>query len=158
MMDGQVAAIRSALDGDGSTDTIIMSYSSKFASAMYGPFREAEQSAPQSGDRKGYQASWGNVRQALLESALDEGEGADILMVKPSLMYLDVLARLRERTDLPIAAYNVSGEYSMLIASHDRGWLDLRDAVRESTQAIDRAGADLIISYWANRYDELLGG
>jgi len=157
MMDGQVASIRGALDGAGLTDTLIMSYSTKFASGMYGPFREAEQSAPQQGDRKGYQASFADARTALRESALDEAEGADILMVKPSLFYLDIIARLRERTDLPIAAYSVSGEYSMIIAAADRGWADLGAVARESTQAIARAGADLVISYWANRYEELLG-
>lgn len=154
MMDGQVATIRSALDEASFQDTIIMSYSSKFASAMYGPFREAEKSAPQEGDRQGYQASFRNLGAALRESRLDEAEGADILMVKPSLFYLDVLARLRAETDLPLAAYNVSGEYSMLHASAERGWGDLRGMARESIAAIDRAGADLIISYWANRYDE----
>ena len=157
MMDGQVAAIRRALDSDGFADTLIMSYSTKFASAMYGPFREAEQSSPQHGDRRGYQASVADLRLALRESALDEGEGADILMVKPALFYLDVLARLRERTDLPVAAYNVSGEYAMLIAAAERGWGDLHAMVRESIQAFDRAGADIVISYWANRYDEVFG-
>lgn len=157
MMDGQVASIRAALDGAGLEQTLIMSYSTKFASAMYGPFRDAEQSAPQKGDRQGYQAPYADPHQALRESALDEQEGADILMVKPALFYLDILARLRERTDLPIAAYNVSGEYSMLIASAERGWGDLRSMVRESTLAIARAGADVIISYWAHRYDEFFG-
>jgi len=155
MMDGQVAAIRSALDGGGFTGTIIMSYSTKFASAMYGPFRDAEKSAPKAGDRKGYQASYANERLALRESQLDILEGADILMVKPALFYLDILSKLRAQTDLPIAAYNVSGEYSMLIATAKRGWGDLRSMVRESTSAIARAGADIIISYWANRYKEL---
>ena len=125
MMDGQVAAIRRALEEAGFPDTMIMSYSTKFASAMYGPFREAEQSSPQHGDRRGYQASYADLRTAMRESALDEDEGADILMVKPALFYLDVLARLRDRTDLPIAAYNVSGEYSMMIAAAERGWGDL---------------------------------
>jgi porphobilinogen synthase len=155
MMDGQVAVIRQALDAAGLQQTLLMSYSTKFASAMYGPFREAEESAPQKGDRRGYQASFGDLRQALRESALDEEEGADILMVKPSLFYLDVIARLRDRTDLPIAAYNVSGEYAMLIAAAERGWGDLRGMVRESMAALSRAGAELIISYWANRYDEI---
>ena len=157
MMDGQVAAIRAALDAKGFTQTLLMSYSTKFASALYGPFREAEESAPQKGDRRGYQASYGDLRQALRESQLDEAEGADILMLKPSLFYLDVLARLRDRTDLPIAVYNVSGEYSMLIAAAERGWGDLRGMVREATVALSRAGADLIISYWANRYEEIFG-
>ena len=154
MMDGQVQAIRSALSAAGFQQTLLMSYSTKFASSMYGPFREAEQSAPQHGDRRGYQASYGNARLALRESALDEAEGADILMVKPSLFYMDIIARLRESTELPIAVYNVSGEYSMLIAAADRGWGVLRDMVRESSVALVRSGADLLISYWANRYRE----
>ena len=157
MMDGQVATLRQALDGAGAEDTLLMSYSTKFASAMYGPFREAEQSAPQAGDRRGYQASYADLRTALRESALDEAEGADLLMVKPALFYLDVLARLRDRTELPIAAYNVSGEAAMLIAAADRGMGDLRDMVRESLFAIRRAGADLILTYWANRVGDFLG-
>ncbi len=157
MMDGQVAAIRGALDGGGFTNTILMSYSTKFASAMYGPFRDAEKSAPQKGDRKGYQASYADPRQALRESRLDECEGADILMVKPALFYLDMVSKLREQSDLPLAVYNVSGEYAMLMATAERGWGDLRGMVRESTQALARAGADIIISYWAPRYQELLG-
>jgi porphobilinogen synthase len=157
MMDGQVDAIRAALDGAGFKDTLLMSYSTKFASAMYGPFREAGRSAPRAGDRRGYQASYRDLRQALRESAFDEAEGADILMVKPSLFYLDVIARLRGRTELPLAAYNVSGEYSMLIAAADRGWGVLRDMVRESTLALVRSGADLLISYWANQYNAVLG-
>ena len=155
MMDGQVAALRQALDAEGFQQTLLMSYSTKFASSMYGPFRQAEESAPQKGDRQSYQASYGDLRQALRESQLDEAEGADILMLKPSLFYLDILARLREQTDLPIAVYNVSGEYSMLIAAAERGWGDLSGMVRESTMALSRAGADIIISYWANRYDEI---
>lgn len=155
MMDGQVAAIRKALDAEGFQQTLLMSYSTKFASSMYGPFRQAEESAPQKGDRRSYQASYGDLRQALRESQLDEAEGADILMLKPSLFYLDILARLRDQTDLPIAVYNVSGEYSMLIAAAERGWGDLNGMVRESTMALSRAGADIIISYWASRYDEI---
>jgi len=155
MMDGQVAAIRRALDEADFQQTLLMSYSTKFASSMYGPFREAEQSAPGKGDRRGYQASYGDLRQALRESDLDEAEGADILMVKPSLFYLDVIARLRDRTDLPLAAYNVSGEYSMLIAAAERGWGDLNSMVRESIAALSRAGTDLVISYWANQYDKI---
>lgn len=156
MMDGQVLAIREALDEEELNDTLLMSYSTKFASSMYGPFREAEQSAPGKGDRQGYQASYSDLRTALRESDLDEEEGADILMVKPATFYLDVIHRLRESTDLPLAAYNVSGEYSMLIAQADRGWGDLRSMVRENIAALQRAGTDLFISYWANRYDELL--
>lgn len=157
MMDGQVAAIRAALDESAFEQTLLMAYSTKFASAMYGPFRDAENSAPSAGDRKGYQASYGNLRAALRESDFDEEEGADILMVKPALFYLDVLAKLRERTDLPVAAYNVSGEYSMLIAAAERGWGDLTGMVRESLLALDRAGADLLLSYWAPRYREIFG-
>jgi len=156
MMDGQVQAIRSALSEGGFQQTILMSYSTKFASSMYGPFREAEKSAPQKGDRRGYQASYGNARLALRESVLDEAEGADILMVKPSLFYMDIITRLRESTQLPVAAYNVSGEYSMLIATADRGWGNLRDMVRESSMALARSGADILISYWASRYAEML--
>jgi len=122
---------------------------------MYGPFREAENSAPSAGDRKGYQASYANPRAALRESEFDEAEGADILMIKPTLFYLDLLAQIRERTDLPVAAYNVSGEYSMIHAAAERGWGDLRAMARESLMAIDRAGADLILSYWAPNYAEL---
>jgi porphobilinogen synthase len=155
MMDGQVAAIRSALDSAGHKNTLIMSYSTKFASAMYGPFREAADSAPSHGDRRAYQLPYDNPNAALLESILDEAEGADILMVKPALFYLDVIARLRDETRLPIAAYNVSGEYSMLAASAERGWGDLAAMARESLHAISRAGADIILSYWANRYDEI---
>jgi porphobilinogen synthase len=155
MMDGQVSAIRSALMESGLDDTLLMSYSTKFASSLYGPFREAEQSAPGKGDRQGYQQSYRDGRQAIRESIFDEDEGADILMVKPATYYLDVIARLRDETDLPLAAYNVSGEYSMIHATAQRGWGDLRGMARESIGAISRAGADLIISYWANRYDEL---
>ena len=155
MMDGQVQAIRTALDEAGAATTAIMSYSTKFASSMYGPFRDAERSAPQSGDRRGYQASYQNPLLALRESRLDEAEGADMLMVKPALFYLDILNRLRASTDLPIAAYNVSGEYAMLLATADRGWGDLAAMARESLCAIRRAGADILISYWANRYREI---
>jgi porphobilinogen synthase len=155
MMDGQVQAIRTALDANQFDKTLLMSYSTKFASAMYGPFRDAEKSKPGKGDRKGYQASYGDLRTALRESELDEAEGADMLMIKPSLFYLDVLAQIRETTDLPIAAYNVSGEYSMLHATAERGWGDLKGMVQESTAALSRAGADILISYWANQYDAL---
>jgi len=157
MMDGQVAAIRAALEENAFEQTLLMAYSTKFASSMYGPFRDAENSAPSSGDRKGYQASYRNLRAALRESDFDEDEGADILMVKPSLFYLDVLLRLRERTDLPLAAYNVSGEYSMVIAAAERGWGDLVGMARESLMALERAGADLLLSYWTPRYREIFG-
>jgi porphobilinogen synthase len=155
MMDGQILAIREALMENDLNDTLLMAYSTKFASSMYGPFRDAENSAPSTGDRKSYQASYANPRAALRESDFDEAEGADILMIKPTLFYLDLLAQIRERTDLPVAAYNVSGEYSMIHAAAERGWGDLRAMARESLMAIDRAGADLILSYWAPRYAEL---
>ncbi len=149
MMDGRVAAIRVALDEDGRTDIPIMSYSAKFASAFYGPFREAAGSTPASGDRRGYQLDPGNGREAVRESLLDAEEGADILMVKPALPYLDVIRRVRDATDLPIAAYNVSGEYAMVKAAAQAGWLDERAAVLETLTAIRRAGADIVISYHA---------
>ena len=155
MMDGQILAIREGLEDNGFINTILMSYSTKFASAMYGPFRDAEKSKPGKGDRKGYQASYGDLRTALRESEFDEAEGADMLMIKPSLFYLDILAEMRANTDLPLAAYNVSGEYSMLHATAQRGWGDLKGMVQESTQALVRAGADILISYWANQYNEL---
>ena len=159
MMDGQIATIRKALIKNGYEDTLLMAYSTKFASACYGPFRDAENSAPitipgMPTDRQGYQASFRNPRNALLESVLDEQEGADILMVKPALFYLDMIQRVRDNTLLPVAAYNVSGEYAMLIATAQNGWGNLGDLVRESTVAIVRSGADLIISYWASRYNE----
>jgi porphobilinogen synthase len=154
MMDGQVQSIRGVLDKEGFENTLIMSYSTKFASSFYGPFRDAENSAPGKGDRQGYQQSFRDDKQALRESLIDEDEGADILMVKPSLSYLDIIYRLRNETNLPLAAYNVSGEYSMMIAAADRGWGDLRSMVRESIFGLSRAGSDLIISYWSNRYNE----
>ncbi len=162
MMDGQVAAIRTALSENNFHDTLLMAYSTKFASACYGPFRDAEGSAPQAvpgapADRKGYQASYANPRTALLESVLDEAEGADILMVKPALFYLDMIKDVKAQTLLPVASYNVSGEYAMLIATAERGWGNLGDLVRESTMALTRAGSDLIISYWANRYTDFFG-
>ena len=149
MMDGRVAAIRAELDREGFEETPIMAYSAKYASAFYGPFREAAESAPQFGDRRGYQMDPANAREALRETALDIEEGADIVMVKPALPYLDVLRRVRERTDLPVAAYNVSGEYSMLKAAAQNGWLDERSAALEALTSIRRAGADAIITYYA---------
>jgi len=149
MMDGRVAAIRAELDREGFEETPIMAYSAKYASAFYGPFREAAESAPQFGDRRGYQMDPANAREALRETALDIEEGADIVMVKPALPYLDVLRRVRERTDLPVAAYNVSGEYSMLKAAAQNGWLEEERAVMEALTGIKRAGADIIISYHA---------
>ena len=149
MMDGRVAALRSELDREGHEDVPVMAYSAKYASAFYGPFREAAESAPQFGDRRGYQMDPGNAREALREVALDVEEGADVVMVKPALPYLDVIRRVRESTDLPVAAYNVSGEYSMLKAAVQNGWLDEERAVLEALTGIKRAGAEIIISYHA---------
>jgi len=148
MMDGRVAAIRAALDEHGYGETPIVSYAAKYASAFYGPFREAADSTPAFGDRRGYQMDPANVREALRECALDVEEGADALLVKPALPNLDVLRAVRERFDLPVGAYNVSGEYAMLKAAGARGWLDERQAALESLTAIFRAGADLVVSYW----------
>ncbi len=149
MMDGRVAALRSALDDAGFETTPILSYSAKYASAFFGPFREAADSAPAFGDRRGYQMDPANVREALRECEQDVREGADLLMVKPALPNLDVIRAVRERFDLPVAAYNVSGEYAMLKAAGAAGWLDERAAALESLTAIKRAGADIVISYWA---------
>jgi porphobilinogen synthase len=148
MMDGRVAAIRSALDEHGFPETPIVSYAAKYASAFYGPFREAADSTPAFGDRRGYQLDTANVREALRECELDVAEGADVLLVKPALPNLDVLRAVRERFDLPVGAYNVSGEYAMLKAAAARGWLDERQAALESLTAIVRAGADIVVSYW----------
>jgi len=148
MMDGRVAAIRAALDDHGHDETPIVSYAAKYASAFYGPFREAVDSTPAFGDRRGYQLDPANVREALRECALDVEEGADALLVKPALPNLDVLRAVRERFDLPVGAYNTSGEYAMLKAAGARGWLDERQAALESLTAIFRAGADLVVSYW----------
>ncbi|HSC51156.1 MAG TPA: porphobilinogen synthase [Gaiellaceae bacterium] len=148
MMDGRVAAIRAALDEHGYGETPIVSYAAKYASAFYGPFREAADSTPAFGDRRGYQLDPANVREALRECALDVEEGADALLVKPALPNLDVLRAVRERFELPVGAYNVSGEYAMLKAAGARGWLDERQAALESLTAIFRAGADLVVSYW----------
>jgi porphobilinogen synthase len=149
MMDGRVGALRAALDEAGLTDIPIISYAAKYASAFYGPFREAAESAPSFGDRRGYQMDPANVREALRECELDVAEGADALMVKPALSNLDVLRAVRERFDLPVAAYNVSGEYAMVKAAAARGWLDERQAATESLTAIRRAGADFVVTYWA---------
>jgi porphobilinogen synthase len=155
MMDGRVAAIRAALDSAGHATTPILSYAAKFASAFYGPFREAADSAPAFGDRRGYQMDPANARMARHEALTDAAEGADIVMVKPALPYLDVIRSVREATDLPVAAYNVSGEYSMLAAAAERGWIDRDRAVDETLTAIRRAGADIVITYhakeWARR-------
>ncbi|MFS8616182.1 MAG: porphobilinogen synthase [Solitalea sp.] len=147
MMDGRVGAIRRALDQEGLVNTAIMSYAVKFAGAYYGPFREAADSAPGKGDRKSYQLDFRNAREALREAALDEEEGADILMVKPALAYLDLIASLRNATHLPVACYNVSGEYSMVKAAVMNGWADERAMVMENMYAFARAGAGIIISY-----------
>ncbi len=149
MMDGRVGAIRAALDARGYSGVPIMAYSAKYASAFYGPFREAAESAPQFGDRRSYQMDPANGREALREVELDIGEGADIIMVKPALPYLDVLARVRDTFDLPLAAYNVSGEYAMLKAAAANGWLDERRATLELLTGIKRAGADIILTYHA---------
>ena len=149
MMDGRVAAIRAELDNEGFENTPIMAYAAKYASAFYGPFRDAADSAPQFGDRRSYQMDPANAREALVETGLDVEEGADIVMVKPALPYLDVLRRVRETTDLPVAAYNVSGEYSMVKAAAENGWLDEERAVLEALTGIKRAGADIIITYHA---------
>jgi porphobilinogen synthase len=149
MMDGRVAAIRSALDEGGFADTPIVSYAAKYASAFYGPFREAAESAPSFGDRRGYQLDPANVREALRECELDVAEGADALIVKPALPNLDVIRAAHERFDLPVGAYNVSGEYAMVKAAADRGWLDERQAAIESLTAVGRAGAGFVVTYWA---------
>jgi porphobilinogen synthase len=149
MMDGRVAALRTALDEGGFADTPIVSYAAKYASAFYGPFREAAESAPSFGDRRGYQMDPANVREALRECELDVAEGADVLMVKPALPNLDVLRAVRGRFELPVAAYNVSGEYAMVKAAAARGWMDERQAATESLTTIKRAGADFVVTYWA---------
>lgn len=149
MMDGQVAAIRDALDEAGHQDVAILSYAVKFASAFYGPFRDAAGSAPASGDRRGYQMDPANGREALREAALDEAEGADMLMVKPALAYLDIVQAVRARTTKPLIAYNVSGEYAMVKAAAEKGWIDERRVVLEALTGIRRAGADAIITYHA---------
>jgi porphobilinogen synthase len=157
MMDGMVGAIRSALDQAGYIETAILSYAVKYASAFYGPFREAAESAPAFGDRRQYQMDPANVREALLEAALDEAEGADLLMVKPALAYLDVVRAVRERTQLPLLAYNVSGEYAMVKAAARHGWIDECRVVLEALTGMRRAGADAIISYHAKEAATWLG-
>jgi porphobilinogen synthase len=149
MMDGRVGAIRRRLDQNGRVGTLVMSYAAKYASSFYGPFREAAESAPAFGDRRSYQMDPGNAREALREVRLDVEEGADIVMVKPALPYLDVLRRVRDAVDLPVAAYQVSGEYSMIKAAAQRGWLSEPAVVLETLYAIRRAGADLILTYFA---------
>ena len=158
MMDGQVGAIRKALDESGFEDLPIMGYSAKYASAFYGPFRAAAESTPQFGDRRGYQMDSANVRQAMIEIAQDLEEGADIVMVKPALAYLDVIAAARHRFDVPVAAYNVSGEYSMLKAASANEWLEERTAALEMLTSIKRAGADILITYFAKDAARWLNG
>jgi porphobilinogen synthase len=157
MMDGRVAAIRKALDQAGFTNTPILSYAAKFASGFYGPFREAADSAPQFGDRRSYQMDGANIREAMREISLDIKEGADMIMVKPAMPYLDVISEARRRFDLPIAAYQVSGEYSMLQAAIRNGWLDRDRVIMESLTSIRRAGAQLILTYFAKDAARLLG-
>ncbi|WP_395811436.1 porphobilinogen synthase, partial [Daejeonella sp.] len=149
MMDGRIRGIREKLDQNSMVNTAIMSYSIKFASAYYGPFREAADSAPGKGDRKAYQMDFRNPNETMRESALDEQEGADILMVKPALAYLDVIHRLKESTNLPVACYNVSGEYSMVKAAGAKGWIDEQKVIMENMYAFSRAGANIIITYHA---------
>jgi porphobilinogen synthase len=149
MMDGRVGAIRTALDSQGYTDVALMSYASKFCSAFYGPFRDAAESAPQFGDRRTYQMDPANALEALREVALDVEEGADLLIVKPGLPYLDILWRVKERFELPTAVYNVSGEYAMVKAAARMGWIEEKRAVMEMMIGFRRAGADMIITYWA---------
>jgi porphobilinogen synthase len=156
MMDGRVAAIREVLDHDGCADTPILSYASKFASAFYGPFREAADSAPQFGDRKTYQMDGANIREAMREIDLDLEEGADMILMKPAMPYLDVIRAARERVDVPIGAYQVSGEYSMLQAAFEKGWLDRDRTILESLLGIRRAGAGFIVTYFAKDAAKLL--
>ncbi len=156
MMDGRIGAIRQALDDQGYTDVAILAYSAKYASAFYGPFRDALGSAPKSGDKKTYQMDPANAREAIKEAELDEAEGADMLMVKPALAYLDIIYRVKESTDLPVAAYNVSGEYAMIKAAEQKGWIDGKKVMLESLLAMKRAGADIILTYFAKEVALLL--
>jgi len=149
MMDGQVGAIRDGLDEAGLDGVPIMSYAVKFASAFYGPFREAADSAPAFGDRRAYQMDAANAREAMREAELDYAEGADFLMVKPATVFLDILKMVRDRFDLPLAAYHVSGEYAMIKAAAERGWIDEQRVMLETLTSIKRAGADIIITYYA---------
>jgi len=156
MMDGRVAAIRQALDAEGFANTPIMAYSAKYASGFYGPFREAAGATPKFGDRRSYQMDPPNAREALREIALDIDEGADIVMVKPALSYLDIISRAREEFDVPLAAYQVSGEYAMIEAAARNGWIERERIILETTTAIKRAGADILISYYALELAKLL--
>jgi len=157
MMDGRVAAIRAALDDHGFDQTVIVSYAVKYASAFYGPFRDAAGSTPQFGDRRSYQMDPPNVREAIREATADVAEGADMVMVKPGLPYLDVIRAVRDRVDVPVAAYQVSGEYAMLHAAAERGWIDLPRAMMETAVALRRAGADILITYFARELATTLG-
>jgi porphobilinogen synthase len=157
MMDGRVAAIRTALDAAGFPQTPILAYAAKFASVFYGPFREAAESAPQFGDRRGYQMDPPNAREALREIELDIEEGADMVMIKPAMPYLDIICRARERFDVPLAAYQVSGEFSMIVAAARNGWIDRERAMLESLVAVRRAGAQIILTYFAKDVARLLG-
>lgn len=156
MMDGRIGAIRQILDANGYAETPIMAYSAKFSSAFYGPFREAAESAPQFGDRKSYQMDFANSDEALREIALDIREGADVVMVKPALSYLDVIRRAKDTFNIPVAAYNVSGEYSMIKAASERGWIDGEKVMIEVLTSIKRAGADVIITYFAKEASRLI--
>jgi len=156
MMDGRVAAIRQKLDENGFSETPIMAYSAKFSSAFYGPFREAAESAPQFGDRKSYQMDFGNSDEAMREIALDIQEGADVVMVKPALSYLDLIRRAKDNFNVPIAAYNVSGEYSMIKAAAEKGWIDGEKVMLEVLTSIKRAGADVIITYFAKEAAKII--
>lgn len=158
MMDGRVGAIREALDDAGYTDVAILAYTAKYASAYYGPFRDALGSAPKAGDKKTYQMNPANAREALLELELDETEGADMVMVKPALAYLDIIYRLKEATNLPVAAYNVSGEYAMIKAAAEMGWIDGKKVMLETLLGMKRAGADIILTYFAKEVALLLNG
>jgi porphobilinogen synthase len=157
MMDGRVARIRRALDENGFTNTPILSYAAKYSSGFYGPFREAAESAPQFGDRRSYQMDPSNVREALREIELDLGEGADMIMVKPALAYLDVIRLARDRYDVPVAAYQVSGEFSMIEAASRLGWIDRERIMLETLTSIKRAGASIILTYFAKDASRLLG-
>ena len=158
MMDGQVGAIRGALDGAGHRDVAILAYAAKYASALYGPFRDAVDVTIRSGDRKGYQQDWRNAREATTEVLADVAEGADMVMVKPAVTYLDVIARTRAVVDVPLGAYHVSGEYAMIAAAAERGWIDGPAVALEQLTAVKRAGADFILTYFAAEIAEVLGG
>jgi porphobilinogen synthase len=156
MLDGFVGTVREGLDEEGFDDTAILAYSAKYASGYYGPFREAVESAPQHGDRRGYQMDPANAREAIREVSMDVAEGADIVMVKPALAYLDIIARVRDEVDLPVAAYNVSGEYALLKAAGEKGWIDYDRVMQETLVGIRRAGADIILTYHAKEAAKLL--